>query len=75
MNDLAIVDENNVAFKPSSCKEAVILFNRIRKQGINDYNYVPEILQHCARGLSQQEHDKFVSWIVNPAGISTVSQR
>ena len=64
-----LVDEQNVDFVPQTCKEAILLFYRIRKSGMNDHSQVPEVLQQCAIGLDQTEHDLFYKWICNPMGL------
>ena len=63
-----LVDETNVTFQPQNAKEAIILWNRIRKSGINNWDDVPSILQHCARTLPPKEHDAFADFICQPAG-------
>ena len=63
-----LLDEANVTFQPRDCKEAIILWNRIRKAGINNWDDVPGILQHCARALPPKEHDAFADFICQPSG-------
>ena len=63
-----LLDEANVTFQPCDCKEAIILWNRIRKSGINNWDDVPGILQHCARALPPKEHDAFADFICQPSG-------
>ena len=63
-----LLDETNVTFQPQNAKEAIILWNRIRKSGINNWDDVPGILQHCARTLPKKEHDAFADFICQPAG-------
>ena len=64
-----MADCDNCDFVPQTCTEAILLFSRIRKNGMNDHSQTPEVLQRCAAGLDQCEHDKFFRWICNPMGL------
>ena len=66
MDDYYLLDETNTTFVPKTCKEAIILWNRIRIDGINNWDDVPRIFQHCARNLNEKEHDAFAKFLCQP---------
>ena len=65
-SDYYLLDETNITFVPQNCSDAILLWNRIRKGGINNWDDVPRILQHCARALNEKEHDAFAKFICQP---------
>ena len=65
-SDYYLLDETNITFVPSTCSDAILLWNRIRARGINNWDDVPRILQHCARALNEKEHDAFAQFICQP---------
>ena len=67
--DYYLLDETNTSFTPRTCTEAILLWNRIRKAGINDWDDVPRIFQQCACELPAEEHDKFAQFLCNPQGV------
>ena len=67
MLDFRRADPKFVNFVPQTCVEAIDLFVRHRKLGLQAKLY-PECFVHCARQLPGPELDKFHRWIVCPNG-------
>ena len=65
--DFRKADPNYVNFTPTTCVEAIDLFNRHRRLGMTQ-NMYPECFVHCARKLPDAELDLFHRFIVNPDG-------
>ena len=67
MNSIHLYDDENIDFVPKTFQDAVLLFNR-RKKELSDPQNTPELLQHCCRELDQNEFNKFYTWVVSPSG-------
>ena len=46
-----------------------MLFNRMKRKNQVNWEYVPELLQHIASELNQEDHDRFCEWVCNPSEI------
>ena len=67
MEDFRRADPRYTNFTPTTCMDAIDLFNRHRNLGLSIDLY-PECFVHCARELPDAELDKFHRFIVNPEG-------
>ena len=65
--DFRRADPNYVNFVPKTCVDAIDLFNRHRKLGLQP-DLFPECFVHCSRALPDEELDKFHRFIVCPSG-------
>ena len=65
--DFRRADPRYVNFIPTTCVDAIDLFDRHRKLGLTPDLY-PECFVHCARALKGKELDYFHRYIVCPAG-------
>ena len=65
--DFRRADPTYVNFTPKTCADAIDLFQRHRRLGLQPSLY-PEVFVHCARALPDKELDNFHLWIVQPAG-------
>ena len=65
--DFRKADPTYVNFEPKTCAEAIDLFCRHKKLGLQCDLY-PECFVHCARSLPDDELDKFHCYIVAPGG-------
>ena len=61
------VDPTFTNYIPKTAAEAVDRYVRCRNNGLKAM-LIPECLIECARGLKEQEMDKFEQWIINPSG-------
>ena len=61
------VDPTFTNYVPKTAAEAVDRYVRCRNNGLKAM-LIPECLIECARGLKEQELDKFEQWIINPSG-------
>ena len=66
---LYIVDQENVTFRPKTCNEAIILFNRLKRKNQVQWEYIPELLQRLACDLDESDHDRFCEWVCNPTSV------
>jgi hypothetical protein len=67
MMDFRRADPRYVNFIPTTCVDAIDLFDRHRKLGLTPDLY-PECFVHCARALKGKELDYFHRYIVCPSG-------
>ena len=67
MMDFRRADPRYVNFIPTTCVDAIDLFDRHRKLGLTPDLY-PECFVHCARALKGEELDNFHRYIVCPTG-------
>ena len=65
--DFRRADPRYVNFIPTTCVDAIDLFDRHRKLGLTPDLY-PECFVHCARALKGKELDYFHRYIVCPTG-------
>lgn len=65
--DFRRADPRYVNFIPTTCVDAIDLFDRHRKLGLTPDLY-PECFVHCARALKGKELDYFHRYIICPAG-------
>ena len=65
--DFRRADPMYVNFIPTTCIDAIDLFNRHRNLGLTAELY-PECFVHCARKLTNTELDKFHRFIICPDG-------
>ena len=61
------VDPTYTNFVPKTAAEAVDRYVRCRNNGLKAM-LIPECLIECARGLKEDELNKFEQWIINPSG-------
>ena len=61
------VDPTFTNFVPKTAAEAVDRYVRCRNNGLKPM-LIPECLIECARGLKEDELNKFEQWIINPSG-------
>ena len=73
--DYYLLDDSNVTFVPKTCSDAILLWNRIRKNGINNWDDVPRIFQHCARCLNEVEHNAFADFLCQPASFTVAAPK
>jgi hypothetical protein len=60
-------DEKFTGFKPQSAEQAIMKFRRLQATGISPFQY-PETFVSCASELSDEEAEKFESWLIAPQG-------
>ncbi len=65
--DFRRADPRYVNFIPTTCVDAIDLFDRHRKLGLTPDLY-PECFVHCARALKGEELDYFHRYIICPTG-------
>ncbi len=65
--DFRRADPRYVNFIPTTCVDAIDLFDRHRKLGLTPDLY-PECFVHCARSLKGEELDYFHRYIICPTG-------
>ena len=65
--DFRRADPRYVNFIPTTCVDAIDLFDRHRKLGLTPDLY-PECFVHCARALKGEELDNFHRYIICPTG-------
>ena len=65
--DFRKADPSYVNFVPKTCVEAIDLFTRHKKLGLQSDLY-PECFVHCARSLPDEELDMFHRYIISPGG-------
>ena len=65
--DFRRADPRYVNFTPTTCVDAIDLFDRHRKLGLTPDLY-PECFVHCARALNGEELDYFHRYIICPSG-------
>ena len=65
--DFRKADPTYVNFVPKTCTEAIDLFTRHKKLGLQSDLY-PECFIHCARSLPDEELDMFHRYIIAPGG-------
>ena len=73
--DYYLLDDSNVTFVPKTCSDAILLWNRIRKNGINNWDDVPRIFQHCARCLNEVEHNAFAKFLCQPTSFTVAAPK
>ena len=63
-------DPTYVNFKPTTAEDAIDLFYRHKRLGVQPHLW-PEVFVKCAADLSDSELGKFEAWLVNPQGEPT----
>ena len=70
MEDYRKADPSYVGFVPKTAAEAIDLFCRYRKLGVQPSQW-PETFVHVCRDLPDPELDRFQEWLICPQGPAT----
>ena len=73
MDDFRKSDPNYVGFVPRTAAEAIDLFHRLLRNGLNPEHY-PEAFVHVTRKLNDEEGAKFEAYIIAPQGVSASAE-